>query len=61
MVCVGVCVGVDVLVGVRLTVLVKITGVGLRVAVAEIACVGVSVGVTLPGVGASAMAMKPIQ
>ena len=55
--------GVNVLVGVRLIVLVNITGVGLRVAVAVISCVGVVVGVAvrLPGVGASAIAMKPIQ
>lgn len=57
----GVSVGVDVIVGVRLAVLVKITGVGLSVAVAVIVCVGVAVGVRLDGVGASVMAMKPIQ
>ena len=49
------------MVGVRLAVLVRISGVGLRVAVAVMDCVGVTVGVRLPGVGASAMAMKPIQ
>ena len=60
-VAVDVVVGVNVIVGVRLAVLVKISGVGLRVAVAETDAVGVTVGVKLPGVGASAIAINPIQ
>ncbi len=48
-------------VGVRLAVLVKISGVGLRLAVSVINIVGVTVGVELPGVGANAIAINPIQ
>jgi hypothetical protein len=48
-------------VGVLLAVLVKTSGVGLRVAVTVMDGVNVTVGVKLPGVGARAIAINPIQ
>jgi len=58
---VAVLVGVNVWVGVLLAVPVRISGVGLKEAVSVTVGVNVGVGVKLPGVGARAMATKPIQ
>ncbi len=57
----GVFDGVRVVVGVREGVLVRVSGVGLRVAVEVTVEVGVAVGVRLPGSGARAIAIKPMQ
>ena len=57
----GVLDGVRVVVGVRDGVLVRVSGVGLRVAVAVIVEVGVAEGVRLLGSGARAIATKPMQ
>ena len=57
----GVLDGVRVVVGVREGVLVRVSGVGLRVAVAVTVEVGVAVGIRLPGSGARAMAINPMQ
>lgn len=57
----GVLDGVRVVVGVRDGVLVRVSGVGLSVAVAVTVEVGVAVGVRLPGSGARAIAIKPMQ
>ena len=57
----GVLDGVRVVVGVREGVLVRVSGVGLRVAVAVLVEVGVTVGVKLPRSGARAIAINPMQ
>jgi hypothetical protein len=57
----GVLDGVRVVVGVRDGVLVRVSGVGLSVAVSVMVEVGVAEGVRLPGSGARAIATKPIQ
>jgi hypothetical protein len=62
-VAVDVFVAVEVIDGVRLAVLVKVGGVGVRLGV-SLTCrvaVGVTVGFKLPGAGARAMAINPMQ